>query len=155
MFVRKVAGSLRISLCRGGSAGGSAAFSLARTRLASPLSKGIYPGAFDNRIMRFSTLGEVDKTYEEPVVKAGKRSIPQSQWKMSFLVTLIRNAWVPDALAQLKFSPKPRCEDVSKIVKRAASVAGIYHGGDLSIFVYLMLKHLLAWMISKFHFLSH
>ena len=84
------------------------------------------------KMSHFSTMKEVGGVHEEPVIKAGKRGIPQSQWKMNFLVTLIRNAWVPDALAQLKFSPKPRCEDVSKIVKRAAAVAGIYHGGNIS-----------------------
>eukprot|EP01035_Chromulina_nebulosa_P018179 gene18179-23837_t len=42
---------------------------------------------------------------------------------MRFLVMLIRDAWIPDALAQLKFSPKPRCDDVAKIVKRGIVLA--------------------------------
>jgi ribosomal protein L22 len=46
-----------------------------------------------------------------------KRNIPQSPLKMKFLVSLIRGAWFPDALAQLKFSPKHRSVDVTKIVK--------------------------------------
>mmetsp|Transcript_6164 Transcript_6164/g.5510 ORF Transcript_6164/g.5510 Transcript_6164/m.5510 type:complete len:201 (-) Transcript_6164:16-618(-) len=60
---------------------------------------------------------------EDEVVLVTKRDIPQSPFKMRFLVMLIRDAWVPDALAQLKFSPKPRCEDVAKIVKRGVVLA--------------------------------
>jgi len=61
------------------------------------------------------------------VIEASKKDIPQSPWKMNFLVKLLRGAWVPDALAQLKFSPKHRAADVSKIVKRASAIANIYH----------------------------
>jgi ribosomal protein L22 len=50
------------------------------------------------------------------VVMAKKKNIKQSPLKMKFLVGLIRGRWVPDALAQLKFSPKHRCVDVAKIV---------------------------------------
>lgn len=57
------------------------------------------------------------------VVEASKKNLPQSPWKMNFLVKLVRGKWVPDALAQLKFSPKRRCEDVSKVVQRAVSIA--------------------------------
>ena len=61
------------------------------------------------------------------IIAASKENIPQSPWKMNFLVKLVRGAWVPDALAQLKFSPKHRAADVSKIVKRASAIAKIYH----------------------------
>jgi hypothetical protein len=50
------------------------------------------------------------------VVMAKKQNLKQSPLKMKFLVGLIRGRWVPDALAQLKFSPKHRCVDVAKIV---------------------------------------
>jgi len=43
------------------------------------------------------------------------------------LVKLVRGKWVPDALAQLKFTPKRRGEDVSKIVLRAVSIAKQTH----------------------------
>jgi large subunit ribosomal protein L22 len=46
---------------------------------------------------------------------------------MKFLLTLIRNTWVPDALAQLKFTPKMLATDISKILRRAAAVAKINH----------------------------
>lgn len=72
---------------------------------------------------------EKEKTvYNDVVIEAGKRSLPQSALKMKFLVTLIRDAWVPDAIAQLKFSPKHRAIDVKKIVERAVALARIYHG---------------------------
>lgn len=47
--------------------------------------------------------------------------------KINFLVELIRGKWLPDALAQLKFSPKHRADDVAKIVQRASSLAKIFH----------------------------
>ena len=62
-----------------------------------------------------------------PIIEAGKRNIKQSPLKIKFLVSLIRKAWVPDALAQLKFSPKHRAVDIAKIVSRAAALAKIYH----------------------------
>lgn len=62
-----------------------------------------------------------------PVIEAGKRNIKQSPLKVKFLVSLIRKAWVPDALAQLKFSPKHRAVDIAKIVSRAAALAKINH----------------------------
>lgn len=57
------------------------------------------------------------KTTKSIVVEAKKTNLPQSPLKMKFLVSLIRGAWVPDALAQLKFSPKRRADDVAKILK--------------------------------------
>jgi hypothetical protein len=50
----------------------------------------------------------------EVVVK--KSEIKQSPLRMKFLVMLIRDRWVPDALAQMKFSPKHRCADVAQII---------------------------------------
>jgi large subunit ribosomal protein L22 len=61
------------------------------------------------------------------IIEASKENIAQSPWKMNFLVKLVRGAWLPDALAQLKFSPKHRATDISKIVKRASAIAKIYH----------------------------
>ncbi len=54
---------------------------------------------------------------ESKVVVANKRNIGQSPFRMRFLARLVRNAWVPDALAQMKFSPKHKAEDVAKIIK--------------------------------------
>ena len=50
------------------------------------------------------------------IVIARKKDIRQSPLKMKFLVSLVRNAWVPDALAQLKFSPKHRAIDIKKLI---------------------------------------
>jgi large subunit ribosomal protein L22 len=61
------------------------------------------------------------------VIEAGKKNLAQSPLKIKFLVSLIQGEWVPEALSQLKFSPKHRAVDVAKIVKRAASVAKIFH----------------------------
>jgi large subunit ribosomal protein L22 len=47
--------------------------------------------------------------------------------KLSWLATLIRGAWVPDALAQLKFSPKHRAIDFAKMIQRAVAIARIHH----------------------------
>ncbi len=49
------------------------------------------------------------------VVTAGK--VKQGPLKMRFLVRLIRNRWLPDAMAQMKFTPKPRGADVLKMLK--------------------------------------
>ncbi len=53
---------------------------------------------------------------ESTLVVAQQYNIKQSPLKMKFLVGLIRNAWVPDAFAQLKFSPRHRAVDVAKIL---------------------------------------
>eukprot|EP01038_Epipyxis_sp_PR26KG_P011118 gene11118-14922_t len=57
------------------------------------------------------------------VFQAKQKNIKQSPLKMKFLVSLIRNCWVPDALAQLKFSPKHRAVDITKMLKRACAMA--------------------------------
>jgi hypothetical protein len=51
------------------------------------------------------------------LVLASKRNIPQSPLRMKFLVMLIRGCWIPDAVAQMKFSPKHRAVDVGKILQ--------------------------------------
>ena len=73
------------------------------------------------------TKKEMKKSVPEFIIEASKENIAQSPWKMNFLVKLVRGAWLPDALAQLKFSPKHRAVDVAKIVQRAAAVARIHH----------------------------
>ena len=50
------------------------------------------------------------------IVIARKKDIMQSPLKMKFLVSLVRKAWVPDALAQLKFTPKHRAIDIKKLI---------------------------------------
>ena len=59
------------------------------------------------------------------MIEARKKNLSQSVWKMGFVAKLIRGAWLPDALAQLKFSPKHKAVDIYKIVERAASLAKI------------------------------
>lgn len=60
------------------------------------------------------------------LVKANKSNIDQSPLKMKFLVSLVRDTWMPDAIAQMKFSPKHKAEDVMKILKvRAPSLSAV------------------------------
>ena len=54
---------------------------------------------------------------EEKIVMAKKTNIAQSPLRMKFLARLVRDTWVPDAMAQMKFSPKHRAEDILKIIK--------------------------------------
>lgn len=51
------------------------------------------------------------------IVEVRKSNIKQSPLRMKFLVMLIRDSWVPDALAQLKFSPKHKAVDIRKMVQ--------------------------------------
>lgn len=60
-------------------------------------------------------------------VEVGKHNIPQSPLKIKFLVSLIQGEWVPEALTQLKFSPKHRAVDVANIVTRASAIARTFH----------------------------
>lgn len=69
-----------------------------------------------------------DSTKEMVVINVAKKNIKQSPWKMNFLIKLARNQWLPEALAQLKFTPKRRAPEVTTLLNRAASVAKIYHG---------------------------
>lgn len=77
-------------------------------------------------LRRLSSAVQAKK--DEPVViEASKKNIDQSPWKMNFLVKLVRGRWYPDAMAQLKFSPKGKSGEVGAILQRAANVAKIYH----------------------------
>mmetsp|Transcript_21994 Transcript_21994/g.31598 ORF Transcript_21994/g.31598 Transcript_21994/m.31598 type:complete len:175 (+) Transcript_21994:7-531(+) len=71
----------------------------------------------------FSTVAAKTPISPSQIVIAKKSNIKQSPLKIKFLVSLIRNAWVPDALAQLKFSPKHRAVDISRLVLRANAIA--------------------------------
>lgn len=51
----------------------------------------------------------------EVIVK--KSNVKHSPIRMKFLAMLIRDTWLPDALAQLKFSPKHKAVDLAKMVK--------------------------------------
>lgn len=46
-----------------------------------------------------------------------KSDVKHSPIRMKFLAMLIRDTWLPDALAQLKFSPKHKAVDLAKMVK--------------------------------------
>lgn len=75
-----------------------------------------------------SEAREVNATNNALVlIHSAKKNIPQSPWKMGFLVRLARGKWLPDALAQMKFSPKGKSEDVAKILQRGADIAKIFH----------------------------
>jgi large subunit ribosomal protein L22 len=88
------------------------------------------PSCWSNpRCLSSSPSEELSRPSEESVViEAAKKNIDQSPWKMNFLVKLVRGRWYPDAMAQLKFSPKGKAPDVAKVLQRAAKVANIYHG---------------------------
>lgn len=62
------------------------------------------------------------------IIEVKKKNIKQSPLKMKFLVMLVRRAWVPDAFAQLKFSPKHRAEDLTAMLKRGCALAKLNHG---------------------------
>jgi hypothetical protein len=62
-----------------------------------------------------SKLGK--KQLDARVVSTKKSNIDQSPLKMRFLVQLVRNKWVPDALAQMKFTPKRKGIDIAKIIR--------------------------------------
>lgn len=59
----------------------------------------------------------VTQTVEEgKVILLTKKHVPQSPLKMKFLVRLVRGSWIPDAMAQMKFSPKHRATDIAKML---------------------------------------
>ncbi|RYH32609.1 ribosomal protein L22 family protein [archaeon] len=67
-----------------------------------------------------SSKVQINKTFKEnseKLIIAKKTNINQSPLKVKFLCSLVRNTWMPDAIAQMKFSPKPRANDVMKILK--------------------------------------
>lgn len=66
------------------------------------------------------------ETAEDPYMIATKRhNVPQSPWKMRFLVMLMRGAWFPDAVAQMKFSPKHRAKDMNQLLSNAYNMARV------------------------------
>ena len=65
----------------------------------------------------------VKKNAAAQIVEARNKNFDQSPLKMKFLVSLVRGLWVPDALAQLKFSPKHKAVDIGKMIQRAVTLA--------------------------------
>ena len=106
-------------------------FRLRVTQALSPLpavmKKWMSTAAQSSTTKPARTKKEMKKSVPEFIIEASKENIAQSPWKMNFLVKLVRGAWLPDALAQLKFSPKHRAVDVAKIVQRAVAIARIHH----------------------------
>lgn len=74
-----------------------------------PVKKGVF-----HNITR-GNKPKVDPNEKFVIVK--KANLRQSPLKMRFLVMLVRRKWMPDALAQLKFSPKHRAPDVAKVLR--------------------------------------
>lgn len=60
---------------------------------------------------------KVVKKVDPKLIMVKKDDVPHSPLKMKFLVRLVRDAWMPDALAQMKFSPKHRAQDIGKMLK--------------------------------------
>lgn len=82
------------------------------------------------------------KFQEDSEVWVRQRNLKQSPLKMKFLVMLIRKAWIPDALAQLKFSPKHRATDLSAMIK-VSSLADIPSALSFQSLLYVMICALL------------
>ena len=75
-------------------------------------SKPITPEIIDK-----SKSNVAKKAVEEgKVILLTKKHLPQSPLKMKFLVRLVRGAWIPDAVAQMKFSPKHRAVDIGRML---------------------------------------
>lgn len=73
---------------------------------------------FDTTTGKTTTIGAADSAAAaEKIVLLTKKHLQQSPLKMKFLVRLVRNTWVNDALAQMKFSPKHRSEDIAKVIR--------------------------------------
>ena len=54
-------------------------------------------------------------------------NIRTSPWKLNLLAKLVRNLWVPDALAQLQFTKKRYAPTVADAIERCAARAGAAH----------------------------
>ena len=80
-----------------------------------------------NDIESKSAISKKNGKSETTIIDVAKKNIPQSPWKMNFLVKLARDEWLPEALAQLNFSPKRRGPEIITLLNRAAAVAKIYH----------------------------
>mmetsp|Transcript_30807 Transcript_30807/g.31356 ORF Transcript_30807/g.31356 Transcript_30807/m.31356 type:complete len:181 (+) Transcript_30807:146-688(+) len=80
-----------------------------------------------NGQFRNSLLLMTERMMSTNVVEVKIKDIRQSPWKMNFLVKLVRDKWVPDALAQMKFSPKVRSKEIGNLIQRASILASIRH----------------------------
>ena len=96
--------------------------------MLKPFSKFSYiSSSILNKLQRFSTVDPIPSNkiisvknkvkLEAQIVEVNKKNIKQSPMKIGFLVKLINRSWVPDALAQLKFSPKHRAVDISQLLR--------------------------------------
>jgi hypothetical protein len=72
-----------------------------------------------------SSSSSSNSVYNEKLVVAKKTNIGQSPLKMKFLLRLVRGEWMPEALAQMKFSPKHKAEDVAKILRVSKNIINI------------------------------
>jgi len=70
---------------------------------------------------------EAQSSSSGTIIKSAKRNISQSPWKLRFLVTLAHQKWYPEAMAQMKFSPKLYSKEIGDILKRGADSANMYH----------------------------
>jgi hypothetical protein len=70
-----------------------------------------------SQIAKFSSALAKPKNSKIQAVVVRKKNIDQSPLKMKFLVSLVRGLWVPDAMAQLKFSPKHKAVDIGKMMQ--------------------------------------
>lgn len=80
--------------------------------LSQAASKPINPSIVEKNVAQ-NTKNVVD---EGKVILLTKKHVSQSPLKMKFLVRLVRGAWIPDAVAQMKFSPKHRAEDIGRML---------------------------------------
>eukprot|EP01031_Cornospumella_fuschlensis_P022252 gene22252-27213_t len=97
----------------------------------SPLNRVQWLSSVAKKSVENPSIVQSNKTIKgssEKVIIAKKTNINQSPLKIKFLCSLVRDAWMPDAIAQMKFSPKPRAGDVMKILKRACALAKLNHG---------------------------
>lgn len=85
---------------------------------------------------------------EDKIVMAKKTNIAQSPLRMKFLARLVRGTWVPDAMAQMKFSPKHRAEDVLKIIQVCYYSTSILHNRTDSHFISHLYRELMPLLKS-------
>lgn len=77
----------------------------------------VYSRSLSTAVPAAPSSSSSSNVYNEKLVVAKKTNIGQSPLKMKFLLRLVRGEWMPEALAQMKFSPKHRAEDVAKILR--------------------------------------
>jgi hypothetical protein len=63
----------------------------------------------------FEEIASKDETLLK-IITVTKKNMSQSPLRMKFLVRLVRDTWLPDALAQMKFSPKHRAVDIGQML---------------------------------------